>query len=74
MSAPSYSVNAPYVHSLQHLNAALQWTRCGLSVDDDQPLTTDFAEEATCPWCFTNTTCPKVEERNRAAHRLAYGY
>lgn len=56
-------MSAPYIHAIEHLNAALLWTRCGLSVDGTPDLlTTDTAAEATCPWCFTGTTCPKAAQ------------
>ena len=66
----SDTARKPYVHSLQHLNADLLWTRCGLSVNDtpDLPVTED-ADTATCPWCFTRTECQRIDSASSISRR-----
>lgn len=67
-------MSAPYVHALEHLDADLLWTRCGLSVNNTPDLrVTETPEDATCPWCFTRTECPKARwDRLQARRQHTY--
>lgn len=62
-------MSAPYVHALEHLDAELLWTRCGLSANDDAVPYVDDPGEATCPWCFTRTECPQARWNRQQARR-----